>query len=78
MNTTPAPTPAPKITCAVCGKAPEAIDEYVEMAEMEGYASATAFVLDEEGTYNPENHLFYCTSDYIRIGMPLGKAQVQK
>lgn len=74
MTTTPE---APKPTCAVCGKSPEQIDEYVEFAAEEGYPTATAFLIDNEGTYNPENQLFYCTSDYIKIGMPLGKAQPQ-
>lgn len=59
--------------CKVCGKAPEEIDEYVDMGEVEGL-TPEEFVRQEEGTYNPETGMFYCTACYIKIGMPLGTA----
>jgi len=60
--------------CKVCKKQPHAISEYVDLAGMEGYVSAEEAVRREEGTYNPATDLFYCTSCYIKIGMPLGTA----
>ncbi len=62
------------VKCVKCGKTPEELAEYKCMAEVEGYDSATDFVTDCEGTYNPDNNLFCCTNCYVKIGMPLGMA----
>ena len=58
-----------EITCIGCGKAPDQIDEYTEMAALEEM-TPEQYVKVEEGTYNPENGHFACTSCYIRMGMP--------
>jgi hypothetical protein len=63
--------------CKVCGKRPDEIEEYVEMAnDKEGFGCDTPeeVVIREEGTYNSRTGLFYCTDCYIKIGMPLGTA----
>lgn len=59
--------------CKVCGKRPNEIEEYIEGA---GYADCTPeeYVVDYEGTYNDYTGLFYCTSCYVKIGMPNGIA----
>ena len=61
------------IKCKICGKQPYEISEYVSAAKVENMAPED-FVIQEEGTYNPETDLFYCTSCYCKIGMPLGTA----
>lgn len=61
--------------CNGCGLGPEQLPEYAELAEAEGYGSATAALRGEEGTYNPENGHFWCTADYIKAGMPIGVAR---
>lgn len=63
-----------EIKCKVCGKKPEELKEYVTLAKEGGYESAEEAVKREEGTYNPATGQFYCTSCYIAIGMPLGRA----
>lgn len=60
--------------CAKCGKSPEEITEYV-IASIEEDMTPSDYVKSEEGTYNPKNGHFYCTSCYVRLGMPLGKAK---
>ena len=60
--------------CKGCGKKPEEIPEYVELAKDYDYPSAMIAVIEEEGTYNPRTKAFYCTPCYIKAGMPLGKA----
>lgn len=60
--------------CKGCGKTPEQLIEYNMLAEEEGYSSAEEAVINEEGTYNPDTKMFYCSSCYIKAGMPLGKA----
>ena len=62
------------IECKCCKKTPEQLSEYVEMVEMGEYATATEAVLDNEGTYNRKTGKFYCTSCYIKAGMPMGVA----
>ena len=62
------------IKCKCCGKKPSEISEYVEMVEDGDYKTADEAVIDDEGTYNSQTGLFYCTSCYIKIGMPNGKA----
>lgn len=61
------------IECKVCGKKPSEIKEYIEYSEIEGL-NPEKYVIKNEGTYNHETGKFYCTSCYIAIGMPLGKA----
>lgn len=58
-----------EIKCIGCGKAPAEIDEYIEMAEIEEI-SPEQYVRSEEGTFNPENGHFACTTCYIGMGMP--------
>lgn len=63
--------------CINCGKAPHALDEYVEACsdENDGRGLTPAeYVRVEEGTYNPRNGHFYCTPCYCDVGMPLGVA----
>jgi len=57
--------------CVVCKREPKDIPEYVEMAQMDGYATPDDYVLENEGTYNPTKELFCCTDDYIAIGQPV-------
>lgn len=59
--------------CKKCGKKPSEIDEYVYEAKNERI-SPEQYVKENEGTYNPENNMFYCTECYIQLGMPLGTA----
>lgn len=59
------------VRCAVCKRRPEEIAEYVDMAKAER-TTPRAFVLAEEGTYNPKDGAFACTDCYIKIGMPVG------
>jgi hypothetical protein len=60
--------------CVVCGKSPDELGEYASLAEDEGYDSPLEAMRGEEGTYNPNNGHFFCTMDYIKVGMPLGVA----
>ena len=62
-----------EIKCKVCDRKPHEIGEYVYCADDEGI-EPEEFVKKEEGTYNPSTGKFYCTSCYVKIGMPLGKA----
>lgn len=62
-----------QIVCKGCGKRPSEIAEYVNLGELYCCSPADA-VIDNEGTYNPKTGQFYCTSCYIKAGMPLGKA----
>lgn len=61
------------LQCKHCGKTPAELSEYVIKAEIEG-CTPNEFVWREEGTLNQSTGYFYCTSCYIQIGMPLGKA----
>jgi len=65
--------------CVGCGKTPDQLPEYVEMADpesqgYEGYKSADEAARKNEGTFNRQNEHFWCTSCYIQVGMPLGVA----
>lgn len=61
------------ITCIGCGKTPDEIDEYIEGAKEYG-ETPTDYCIAEEGTYNKFiKNKFYCTSCYIKAGMPLIK-----
>lgn len=61
------------VMCKRCGKKPDEIQEYVDAAK-EDNMTPESYVRSCEGTYNPKTGLFYCTSCYIKVGMPLGKA----
>jgi hypothetical protein len=61
------------IKCKVCGKRPSEISEYIDAGEIEDMTPED-FVIENEGTYNPETGKFYCTGCYIKIGEPLGRA----
>ena len=62
----------PGLRCVGCGKAPAELTEYVDAAE-DG-ETPNEYVCREEGTYNPANGHFLCTSCYIKAGTPLGVA----
>ena len=66
----------PKVVpmCIGCGHHPEEISEYVDAAKEEGYLHTSQYVRRNEGTYNPDNGHFWCTSCYIKNGQPLGVA----
>lgn len=59
--------------CLGCGKRPHELAEYAEPAAEENMTAAQ-YCREEEGTYNPVNGHFYCTTCYIEEGMPLGVA----
>lgn len=62
-----------KPRCIGCNKNADELDEYIEIAKEEDM-EVDDYVKSEEGTYNPSNGHFYCTSCYIEVGMPLGVA----
>lgn len=62
-----------ELKCVGCGKSPEQLSEYIEMAEVEE-TTPEEFVRSDEGTYNRENGHFWCTKCYIIAGQPLGVA----
>lgn len=67
--------------CFRCGKPASSFPEYRGRAaddgpfesEAEEHASTVAYVLREEGTYNPATNRFACDACYIAIGMPVGE-----
>jgi hypothetical protein len=61
------------VKCKVCGKQPNEISEYKTQAKVYKI-TPEEYVRQEEGTYNLKTGLFYCTSCYIKIGMPRGRA----
>jgi hypothetical protein len=64
-------------TCFRCGKTPDELEEYVDLA-----IECTEFHDDdytpddvvryEEGTFNSESNRFCCTMCYVAIGCPSG------
>lgn len=52
-----------------CNRTPDQIREYIDAASVE-QMTPDQYVESEEGTYNPENGHFLCTSCYIAVGMP--------
>ena len=56
--------------CRGCGKKPEELPEYVQMAERGEFASPVMAVIQGEGTYNPRTGKFWCTDCYIKAGCP--------
>ena len=63
----------PEVKCKICKRKPAEISEYIEAAAEEDI-TPEEYMKQEEGTYNRETGLFYCTTCYIKIGMPLGTA----
>lgn len=57
------------VHCTGCNRTPEDIEEYLPENTGSGL-DAVEYVIREEGTYNPENGHFLCTSCYIAAGMP--------
>lgn len=57
--------------CAICGRTPDQIPEYINLAKGSDYQSADAAVRYEEGTYHPAYDKFICTDCYIKAGQPL-------
>ena len=57
--------------CAICGRTPDQIVEYVNLAKENDYVSAEQVVKYEEGTYHPTYDKFLCTGCYIQAGQPL-------
>lgn len=62
------------VRCACCGKEPHELLEYQAIIEEESeyYESEAQAVIKNEGTYNRFTGAFYCTSCYIKKGMPIG------
>lgn len=52
-----------------CERRPDQIPEYVEAAK-EHEMTPDEYVKREEGTYNPDNGHFLCTTCYVKHGMP--------
>ena len=61
------------IHCRGCGLTPDELPEYVELARVDDYASAEEAVRSD-GTFNWDTGRFWCTTCYIKAGMPLGTA----
>ncbi|RAP77551.1 hypothetical protein DL346_03475 [Paenibacillus montanisoli] len=62
-----------ELRCKVCRKPPCEISEYIVNACL-AKISPDEYVRKEELSLNPQTGLFYCTSCFIKIGMPYGKA----
>ena len=58
-----------ELFCTSCGKYPEELSEYVQMAMTEG-CTPDEYVWGNEGTLNRSNGHFLCDSCYIEAGMP--------
>lgn len=63
----------PVVKCKECNKKPIEIQEYIDMAKEEEMG-IEEYVIENEGTYNPDTKLFLCTDCYIKLEMPLGLA----
>lgn len=55
--------------CTGCNKTADELEEYIEGAR-DAEMTVEEYVRREEGTYNPDNGHFLCTSCYIEAGMP--------
>lgn len=64
-----------ELICNGCGRTPEQIPIYVELAAQEGLRNATAYVWRDEGTLNRGNGHFLCDKCYIDAGMPTSPTQ---
>lgn len=60
----------PRPVCIGCERPPGEILEYIDAAQEAGMTPAE-YVWAEEGTLNPANGHFLCTSCYILAGMPV-------
>ncbi len=62
--------------CRGCGLQAGELDEYVVRCEEEGgyYKSPADLVRRDEGTYNRNTGMFWCSRCYIDRGMPSGTA----
>lgn len=58
----------PEPVCVGCNKKPAELPCYTAM--LEPGEDAAAYVIMEEGTYNPINGHFLCDECYIKAGMP--------
>ena len=69
-----APQTAPRadadMVCIGCQKHPSELSEYNPLVTG-ATLTAAQYVRREEGTYNPSNGHFLCTSCYIDQGMPI-------
>lgn len=61
------------VRCVGCGKTPDELLEYREMAAVEN-TTPLAYVQREEGTYNPHDGAFACTECYLAMGAPSQRA----
>lgn len=61
-----------EMRCKVCNKKPSELKEYIIEAE-DCECTPEEYVRYNEGTFNRETGLFYCTECYIKVGLPLGK-----
>jgi hypothetical protein len=52
--------------CGGCGKYPHQLQEYMDRVA-DGYHTPEDVVMSDEGTYNPSNMRFACTSCYIHV-----------
>lgn len=55
--------------CIGCGRSPDEIPIYIDMATVEDLSPAE-YVRLNEGTYNRENGHFACDDCYIKMGQP--------
>lgn len=60
----------PPMSCNGCGKNPEQIHIYVQMAQESGLTDANEYVWRDEGTLNRKNGHFLCDECYINAGQP--------
>lgn len=58
--------------CYRCGRGPEESHEGFYGHPGDRYQTGSAYVLAEEGTYNPVTGHYACDECYIAIGMPAG------
>lgn len=62
------------VRCKVCKRLPKDISEYQERVQTGEFETEEQAVVRDEGTYNPITKQFYCTTCYVKVGMPLGLA----
>jgi len=58
-----------ELMCIGCGKTPDELSEYVDVARSV-CLTPDEYVLENEGTLNTGNGHFLCTDCYIEMGMP--------
>ena len=62
-----------ELKCTGCGRKPDEIEEYQEMAKIEK-VTPVEFVKRNEGTLSHKENIFACTACYVRMGEPRGFA----